>query len=122
VGRLRTWGYRRQKHTDEKEHAFHVMILPRGLSVSGGQTRSSGLTPYGCHSCRHEKLAASSMLPLPLLIATCGYGQSGRVRSTRRPVALRCLDPLRGFARLDPLLEGGDRVERVRALARSAVP
>jgi hypothetical protein len=30
----------------------------------------------------HTKLAASSVLPLPLYRATCGYGQSGRVRIT----------------------------------------
>ena len=30
----------------------------------------------------HTKFAASSVLPLPLYTATCGYGHSGRVRST----------------------------------------
>src|SRR5205807_3657781 len=30
----------------------------------------------------HVKLAASSMLPASLYFATCGYGQSGRVRTT----------------------------------------
>jgi hypothetical protein len=29
---------------------------------------------------RHAKFAASSVLPLPLYSACCGYGQSGRVR------------------------------------------
>src|SRR5256885_9731962 len=28
------------------------------------------------------KFAASSVLPLPVYVATCGYGHSGRVRST----------------------------------------
>lgn len=39
------------------------------------------------------KLAASSMLPEPLYLAVCGYGQSGRVRTalpwTRRAAGIR---------------------------------
>src|SRR5207244_12235354 len=34
---------------------------------------------------------------------------------------VRCLDLVRGFARLDPLFEGGNHVERVRALAAGAM-
>src|SRR5215207_11336032 len=30
----------------------------------------------------HSKLAASSVLPVPRYMATCGYGHSGRVRTT----------------------------------------
>ena len=33
-------------------------------------------------SALHAKFAASSMLPVPLYLATCGCGQSGRVRVT----------------------------------------
>src|SRR5215204_1623515 len=35
---------------------------------------------------------------------------------------VRCLDLVRSFLRLDPLLQGGDHVERVRSLAAAAVP
>jgi hypothetical protein len=34
----------------------------------------------------HTKFAASSVLPFPAYEATCGYGHSGRVRSTTPPV------------------------------------
>src|SRR5438552_4420351 len=33
----------------------------------------------------HTKFAASFVLPTPLYCATCGYGQIGRVMSTRLP-------------------------------------
>ena len=36
--------------------------------------------PYELVCTSHAKLAASSVLPLPLYFATCGYWHSGRVR------------------------------------------
>jgi hypothetical protein len=44
-----------------------------------GCTRGRACRRY---SCAQTKLAASSMLPAPLYLATSGYGHSGRVRST----------------------------------------
>src|SRR6185369_550010 len=44
--------------------------------------------PFADSGFTHVKLAASSVLPVPFHFATCGYGHSGRVRST----------PLVGFA------------------------
>ena len=38
--------------------------------------------PDKSYGIRHTKLAASSMLPIPVYRATCGYGHRGRVRST----------------------------------------
>src|SRR5438105_2209225 len=35
-----------------------------------------------CEGATHVKFAASSMLPAPLYLATCGYGHNGRARST----------------------------------------
>src|SRR6266478_2050327 len=46
------------------------------LSYRRFQERRVG---YGA---RQTKFAASSMLPVPLYLATCGYGHRGRVRST----------------------------------------
>src|SRR5262245_53809250 len=42
---------------------------------------------YCIYGAAQTKFAASSMLPVPLYFATCGYGQSGRVRSTLPAVA-----------------------------------
>ena len=46
--------------------------LPQALQDRGGWTNRETA----------QRLAASSMLPEPLYCATCGYGHSGRVRST----------------------------------------
>ena len=52
LGRLRTQGYRRHNHTDDEEHAFHVMVLP---------TRRVCLFRQGCYS----TLGLDSDGPLP---------------------------------------------------------
>ena len=49
-------------------------ILP-GLSLSAA----------GIQRVVHVKFAASSVLPVPLYLATSGYGHSGRVRTTSPP-------------------------------------
>ena len=53
--------------------------------------RSENYGPERAHSCtkdvRHgalqTKFAASFVLPVPLYVATCGYGHNGRLMSTR---------------------------------------
>ncbi len=45
------------------------------------------------------KLAASSMLPLPLYLATCGYGHKGRVRYVIAENAITCRDALLELAK-----------------------
>src|SRR5215813_12593875 len=70
---------------------------PRGWGSLGAYAQKVPAT-WGLALCREpeygrrrylstqSKPAAYSMLPFPLWRATCGYGQSGRVRSTTPPV------------------------------------
>ena len=55
---------------------YHLAEQGWKASAAGqcSATRTYGLA--------HVKFAASSMLPVPLYVATWGYGQSGRVRTT----------------------------------------
>src|SRR4029078_5822257 len=46
------------------------------------QEQEPRVTSKTCYGTWQVKLAASSMLPDPLYLATCGYGHRGRVRST----------------------------------------
>ena len=59
--------------------------LPNGLSTwivkRSGRCSLVWRRP-SAYGALHVKFAASSMLPEPLYCATCGYGHSGRVRST----------------------------------------
>ena len=62
------------------------------------------------------------MLPVPLYCATCGYGHSGRVRSTLPAVLCDAMMLVRRLAVLHPLVERADLVEHVRTFAAAAVP
>src|SRR5438128_10813945 len=61
------------------------------------------------------KLAASSVLPLPLYEAVCGYGHSGRVRNT----PLAGLTPLLNFVAMISFGAAPSSTQRSRAAAIS---
>jgi hypothetical protein len=86
-------------------HPLHK-VEEDGLTVQGDhpgyetQTRQRAFSCYSsspsspsCSSATHAKLAASSMLPDPLYMASFGYAHSGRVRPCQAtPAAARAVE------------------------------
>ena len=70
------------RHTSDPAYVQERVLL----RVSGEMTYLASSQPrkgtFDYLGLPWEKFAASSMLPLPLYTATCGYTQRGRVRST----------------------------------------
>ena len=63
--------------------AAAISTRSKTYPVSGTEDHTTRIRIAHLRYCvRHVKFCASSVVPLPLYSATCGYGQSGRVRST----------------------------------------
>src|SRR5450631_38238 len=81
-------GSQSAKNREVSPAVLYIFQFPArtGVRISFQNSVVSGKTAPCVYGALQIKFAASSVLPVPLYLATCGYGHSGRVRSIFPPV------------------------------------